>query len=102
MDGQLFIKGYKIDHDKLSKTYGNRKDDPENTRFLSIWKKFPLPYLYLATGKEPGGRGSLVLVMVDGYNKEEVEEKPIPNTSSVYKGFYFRHLAEIQLTRCVQ
>jgi len=49
-----FIKGYQIDRDKLRQNFGTREDDPQNTRFLGLWEKFPGPFLYLASGIEPG------------------------------------------------
>ena len=81
----LFIKGYKIDRAKLEKTYGNRKDDPENTRFLSIWKQFPLPYKYIEAGEEPGGHIALVVVLADGYDREKLEAFDMPPLSSTYE-----------------
>jgi hypothetical protein len=83
-DGEHFIKGYKVDHDKLRNRYGSRKSDPENARFLSIWQKFPHPFLYLANGEEPEGHVSLVLVLAEGHNKEELEQTPIPVISEPY------------------
>jgi hypothetical protein len=84
----LFIKGYKVDHDKLRNRYGSRKDDPENARFLSIWQKFPLPFLYLATGEEPEGHVCLVMVLADGYDKEELEQTLIPDLSEPYTNVF--------------
>jgi len=80
-----FIKGYKIDRVKLEQTYGRRPDDPENTRFLPIWKKFPLPFKYLATGEEPDGHVSLVVVLEDSYDRESLEKKDIPPLGDVYE-----------------
>jgi hypothetical protein len=57
----FFIKGYKVDGAKLKKTYGRREDDPENTRFLSIWKQFPLDYKYIEAGEAPDGHIALVV-----------------------------------------
>jgi hypothetical protein len=47
---EFYIKGYKIDFAKLEQTYGRRPNDRKY--FLSIWKKFPLPFKYLETGME--------------------------------------------------
>jgi hypothetical protein len=93
---ELFIKGYKIDFTKLEQTYGRRPDDPENTRFLPIWKKFPLPFKYIETGKEVDGHIALVMVLEDGYDRESLEKKEIPPLGGVYAkvftaGIWVRH-----------
>lgn len=75
----FFIKGYKVDYDKLAKRFGNREDDPDNTRFLAIVKLFPREtYKYIETGEEPDGHLSLVVVLEDGYDKARLEETPMP------------------------
>jgi hypothetical protein len=81
---ELYIKGYKIDRDKLKAMYGSREDDPENTRFLPIWEKFPLPFKYLGNGMEPDGDNSLVLVLEDAYDRESLENTVIPSLSAPY------------------
>ena len=81
---ELFIKGYKIDHDKLQDRYGNREDDPQNVRFLSLWKNFPMPFQYLATAKEPGGHLSPVVVLAYGYDSEALEQEPMAVLSEPY------------------
>ena len=71
---------YKVDHDKLAKHFGNREDDPDNTRFLAIAKIFPREiYKYIETGKETDGHLSLVVVLEDGYDKARLEETPMPS-----------------------
>jgi|ERR1700733_1715377 len=87
-DLEVFIKGYKIDRTKLQQTYGSRPDDPENTRFLSIWKQFPLPFKYLGNGKEPNGQLALVMVLEDGYDRKSLEKKDLPPLSGVYDGVF--------------
>ena len=59
----VYIKGYKVDRDKLKATYGSREDDPENTRFLAIWEKFPLDFKYPGSEKESDEDIALVLVL---------------------------------------
>ena len=81
----FFIKGYKIDYAKLEKTYGKREDDPENTRFMTIWKHFPLDYKYIEAGDEPGGHIALVVVLADGYDREELEGLDLPPLSGAYE-----------------
>ena len=80
---KFYIKGYKVDRDKFSK-FPTRPNDPENARFLELWKKFPEPFLYLENGLEPDGEINLVIVLADGYNKEEVENVPIVELSEPY------------------
>ena len=92
----FFIKGYKVDRAKLEKTYGKRENDPENTRFLSIWKQFPLDYEYIEAGEEPDGHIALVVVVADGYDRERLEGLDMPCLSSVYEkvftpGIWTRH-----------
>ena len=92
----FFIKGYKIDHTKLEKTYGKREDDLENTRFCSIWKQFPLDYLYIETGEEPDGHIALVVVLADGYDRERLEGLDMPSLGGAYEkvftpGIWIRH-----------
>ena len=79
-----FLKGYKIDLDKVRNQFGSWEQDPNNIRFLSLWEKFPAPFLYLATGTEPGGGGCLVIVLADGYDKEALERQPMPVLSEPY------------------
>ncbi|SRR6266702_3701465 len=86
---ELFIKGYKIDHDKI-RSLRHRKDDPQNVRFLSLWRKFPLPFLYLATGKEPGDHVSLVVVLADGYDREALDRVPMVDLSEPYTKIFLR------------
>jgi hypothetical protein len=74
----FFIKGYKVDRAKLETTYGKRENDPENTRFLTIWKQFPLDYEYIEAGEEPDGHIALVVVLADGYDRERLEGLDIP------------------------
>ena len=59
----LYIKGYKVDREKLLNNFTPRASDPENLRMLDIWEKFPTEFLYLAMGNEPDGRISLVIVL---------------------------------------
>ncbi|KAH9178819.1 hypothetical protein EDB89DRAFT_1901595 [Lactarius sanguifluus] len=81
---ELFIKGYKIDRVKLQQAYGNRPDDPQNTRFLPIWEHFPLPFKYLASIEENGDL-TLVMVLEDGYDRKSLEGKDIPLLGGVYE-----------------
>jgi hypothetical protein len=79
-DGRDVIKGYKLDHDKLAKRFGRRRDDPDNTRFMPIVRKFPRgSYKYIGVGEEQDGHLSLVVVLEDGYDKERLEEMAMPS-----------------------
>jgi hypothetical protein len=71
-----FLKGYKIDLES--------RQSLKSLRFLSIWEKFPVPFLYLATGKEPGGHGCLVVVLADGYDKKAMKQQPMLVLSELY------------------
>jgi len=84
LEPQVYIKGYKVDRDKLKAMYGSREDDPENTRFLAIWEKFPLHFKYLGNGREPDGNIALVLVLEDGYDREGLEKTVIPSLIAPY------------------
>jgi hypothetical protein len=81
---ECYIKGYKIDRHKLINNFPSMPGDPENTRYMWLWQKFPVSFLYLASGKEPGDEISLVVVLADGYDKEEVEQKPMVELSDPY------------------
>jgi len=92
----FYIKGYKVDLAKLTETYGSRPDDPENSRFLAIWEKFPLPFKYLGNGKEPDGHIALVMVIEDGDDRDCLEAKNIPSLGYPYDsvftpGVWIRH-----------
>jgi len=80
----VYIKGYKVDRDKIKATYGSTENDPENIRFLAIWKKFPLPFKYLGNGREPDGSIALVLVLEDEYDRERLEKIEIPSLTAPY------------------
>ena len=84
MSEPIYIKGYKVDRDKLKAKYGSREDDPENVRFLSIWQKFPLHFKYLGNGRESDGSIALVLVLEDGYDRESLEQAVIPPLTTPY------------------
>ncbi|KAH9044589.1 hypothetical protein EDB85DRAFT_2138116 [Lactarius pseudohatsudake] len=81
----MFIKGYKIDRVKLEQNFDSRPDDPQNTRFLPLWKHFPHPFKYLATIKEENGDITLVVVLEDGHNRECLEEKEVPLLGGSYE-----------------
>lgn len=78
----LFIKGYKVDLDKIEKLYGYAKtaEDPNNMRFVDATMDFVprTAYKYTALGEESDGDICLVMVLADGYNKEELERTPMP------------------------
>jgi hypothetical protein len=84
MSDPEYIKGYKVDRDKLKATFASREDDPEYTRFLGIWQKFPLPFKYLEVGLEPDGNTALVLVLEDEDDREGLEKIDIPSLGEPY------------------
>ena len=74
-----YIKGYKVDPDKVRAIHGTREQDPNNIDFLLIVEIFPRDsYLYIAAGQDLNGNYSLVVVLADGNNKSELEELPMP------------------------
>jgi hypothetical protein len=81
---EFYLKGYKVDRHKLLNNFPTRPDDPQNVRFMGLWQQFPTEFLYLATGKEPEGRISLVVVLADGYDKERLEQVPMVDLSEPY------------------
>lgn len=81
---EFYIKGYKVDREQLLNNFTPRPDDPENVRFMGLWKKFPTDFLYLASGKEPEGKISLVVVLADGYDKEKLEQVSMVDLSEPY------------------
>ena len=87
-DPEVFIKGYKVDRDKLKERYGTREYDPNNSRFWSIWEKFPHKYLYFATGMDESRDLHLVVVLADGLNKEELEQQPIVTLEAPYTNVF--------------
>ena len=74
---ELYIKGYKIDREKLLNNFTPRPEDPQNTRMMLLWREFLTEFLYLARGKEPDGRFSLVIVLAEGHDKEKLEQEPM-------------------------
>jgi len=82
--GKCYIKGYKVDRVKLLENFIPTREDPENVRYMGLWEKFPVPFLYLASGVEPEGGISLVVVLAEGYNESEVEKKTIVEFSEPY------------------
>ncbi|KAH9169659.1 hypothetical protein EDB89DRAFT_1908426 [Lactarius sanguifluus] len=80
----FFVKGYKIDQEKLQANFRRSEEDPEYVRFLYLWQKFPAPFLYLATGKEPGEKINLVVVLADGYDKAILDEVSVVELSEPY------------------
>ena len=81
---EFYIKGYKVDREKLLNNFTPLPDDLQNVRYMCLWQKFPTEFLYLASGKEPEGRISLVVVLADGYDKEKLEQVPIVDLREPY------------------
>jgi hypothetical protein len=48
---EFYIKGYKVDRDKLLNNFPTRPDDPENVRMMWLWENFPTEFLYLGKWK---------------------------------------------------
>ncbi|KAH9010824.1 hypothetical protein EDB84DRAFT_1445504 [Lactarius hengduanensis] len=84
----FFIKGYKIDLEKLQANFRRSEEDPEYVRFLYLWQKFPAPFLYLATGTEPGQKSNLVVVLADGYDKAKLDKVSVVELSEPYTAVF--------------
>jgi hypothetical protein len=80
----FYIKGYKVDRDKILNNFPTRPDDPENLRMIWLWKQFPTEFLYLGIGKEPDGKTSLVVVLAEGADKEKLEQETMVDLSEPY------------------
>ena len=80
---EFYIKGYKVEHDKLPNDFNTWPAylQAENLRTIWLWTKISTEFLYVASGKEPGGKASLVIVLAEGYNKEELEQVPMVDLS---------------------
>ncbi|KAN0141513.1 hypothetical protein V8E53_000758 [Lactarius tabidus] len=48
----FYIKGYKVDRDKLLNNFTPRPKDPQNVRMMWLWKKFPTDFLYLGRRRQ--------------------------------------------------
>jgi hypothetical protein len=72
----------KVVNPQIEKLYGYAKtaEDPNNMRFVDATMDFVprTAYKYTALGEESDGDICLVMVLADGYNKEELENTPIP------------------------
>jgi hypothetical protein len=74
-----YIKGYKIDKDKLKTCFGTPEDDPYNLQFHGLVRLFPREsYKYLGAGRQLDGMLCLVLVLDDGNNKAKLENSAMP------------------------
>ena len=74
-----FVKGYKLNKDKLARYFKKRDNDPNYTRFNPTIYRYPsADFLYLSAGQEPIGEIVMVMVFTDGDDKEELEKKEIP------------------------
>jgi hypothetical protein len=76
----LYIKGYKVNLDKITRLYGvTSEEDPDNTRFLDIVRIFPREsYKYIGGGFESDGRLEFVVVLDEGNDKATLENSPMP------------------------
>ena len=81
-----YIKGYKLDRDKLTRRFGNDPDDPLCMRFHDMVRIFPREcYRYIGAGRQLDGRFCLVIVLVDGNDKAKLESTPMPDFD--HRGF---------------
>jgi len=77
---QLFIKGFKIDREKIKKRFNTKKGDPAYARILfTITDWVPREaYLYIGVGIEQDESFSSVFVLDDGYDREALEKMSMP------------------------
>jgi hypothetical protein len=76
-----FLKGFKIDRKKLEGLgYHPTKEDPNNTRYYKrIVSLLPrTSYKYIGAGIEEDGDACLIVVMVDGCDKNELQKREMP------------------------
>ena len=76
-----FLKGFKIDHKKLETLgYYPTEEDPNNTRYYKrIIHLIPrTSYQYIDAGVEKDGEACLVIVMVDGWDQDELRKMEMP------------------------
>lgn len=74
----LFLKGYKLDLQKIRSRFPRRDHQSEENYELSyirpIMSMIPREaYLYVGCGVEPNGRLNLVLVLEDGYDRTALD-----------------------------
>jgi len=75
----LYIKGYKLDCQKIRSEFPKDDDDPENyefSYFTPIIDNIPeIAYKYVGCGVEPNGYDlNLVLVLEDGYDLTALDD----------------------------
>jgi hypothetical protein len=77
---QLFLKGFKIDRKKLLEYCYPTEEDPENTRYYGdIIGILPrTSYKYIGAGFEEDGEFCLIVVMEDGWDKDELQKMEMP------------------------
>ena len=75
-----YIKGYKVDLDKVTEHFGTKDHDPHNTRFLAIVQIFPrTSYMYIGGGEDLKGNIDLVVVLDEADTRAELEGRPMPD-----------------------
>ena len=77
---KLFLKGFKVDCRKIKRYSLPTKEDPTNTRYYRlIISLIPrTAYKYIGAGFEEDGDMCLVVVMEDGWDKEELQKMDMP------------------------
>lgn len=76
---RTYIKGYKLDLDKVKALFGTDERDPDNTRFYHFGDFLDRDsYLYKGGGEDPEGRIVFVVVLAEGESKAELEAMAMP------------------------
>jgi len=79
---QLYIKGYKLDNEKIRRYIPKEPDDTgANWHFnwyYAILDNIPRSaYIEISLGIEPSGRHVTVIVLDHGYDKQTLEKEPV-------------------------
>jgi len=75
----LYIKGYKLDRQKIRNTFPREEHEPDENYELAWYRLIvegipETAYKYVGCGVEPDGHLNLVLVLDDGYDKLKMKE----------------------------
>ncbi|KAH9013046.1 hypothetical protein EDB84DRAFT_1278398 [Lactarius hengduanensis] len=78
----LYVKGYKIDREKIRARFPRDELDTATNYELSYYKPIleDIPdtvYQYIGCGREPNGEIIVVLVLEDGYDRSALEANDI-------------------------
>ncbi|KAF8523320.1 hypothetical protein BU17DRAFT_86042 [Hysterangium stoloniferum] len=87
---KFYIKGYKLDPDKIRQTFSKKPDLPEATSDI-YWYQPIIDYIpetayrYVGCGLEPDGHYNLVLVLDDGNDEAALKQTNVDLPESLPK-----------------